>query len=827
MKDGCLKLFNIYPGEQRKVFTMLLLTFLLAVGSTSGYKMGDALFLLHCGSDSLPTAYALTALADIIAALFLLRAYERTSPHRIFSVLLIIGVSGYCAVSALIHSHIAFTSHVWIFAIKVFATGFHVLIMSAFWMFVDQYHHLQHAKRIYALFNSSLFVGTAATGAILGSSLFAFNRLAALVAMMLLSTFIWAQRIHQTVTPVLDEGGGEEARSSSGFFAFLKEIACSRYSVYLILSYLVLELTLFTTEFHYLNVVESCFSDSLVVGKEASANLTRFLGRATFSIAFINLLTGWFIYSRLAKRMGVTRLVFVTPSILLACYLGWPFCDGLMIPMIAMFVVDGTDLSIDDNNFNLLINAVPSKLRGRVRVFLETFCEPLGMLACGLFLAAGGQTMLLLGLTLTLILYAIAFKLRTGYLHSLQSILSSRSVDFSKSSQETLKCLGKENIATLSKQLEGADLFDMASEAVIISQNQELIKKMMNRASPPSAALLERLRESSIATDPIVVEVLQNVVSSDPGAAFYLAEQGLLSAENAERALEHEDPIMQAAGMIHFKHPIPKDAPPKLALRMMGAIDPIQYIGELFSYLSRPESSLFYEGLFVISRSEELSSFLSSPHVFAKVLEAATRCPFSERRKVERLLAQFKDPLRTYIEKASHSLRGRLLAARLLKQSGAHRGLTPLIGREIEDALGTFYQTHTLQQQHPNADLQIVTQSLQANYQRRVDLIFQLLGAAGYIDNADILYQALRSNNGKVQAQAIETIEKVCPRSLSERLAPMISDMPLQEALRELSKAGHTTKPLETLLPSLSGSTAIVHRLTQHFRHPQHSLRQA
>ena len=96
VKKGFLqRIFHIYPGEERNAWLFASLGFLWAFGVTCGLKFADALFILHVGAESLPQAYTLTSCGMLVIACFLLYAFHKFSPYRIYLTTLSLGISFY------------------------------------------------------------------------------------------------------------------------------------------------------------------------------------------------------------------------------------------------------------------------------------------------------------------------------------------------------------------------------------------------------------------------------------------------------------------------------------------------------------------------------------------------------------------------------------------------------------------------------------------------------------------------------------------------------------------------------------------------------------
>jgi len=255
------KLFNLYPGEEKKAFLLATLGFLWALSVTCALKFADALFLLHIGAESLPTAYALAALGNIVIASFLFYGFHSVSPSRLFLIIIGVGITFYAFILFCLYQHIGHDSQYLWFALKIFGFIFFTVVITCFWTFVDQYYHHQDAKRLYSLFSSSVFIGLGSTGFIMRMGVLSVEHLIGVVLLLLGVTFYWIQLITRRLTVVPDESETENvgADSNQTWGAIIKSILTSRFTILLMIGNLLIQVLSVITEYNYLSDFDKYF----------------------------------------------------------------------------------------------------------------------------------------------------------------------------------------------------------------------------------------------------------------------------------------------------------------------------------------------------------------------------------------------------------------------------------------------------------------------------------------------------------------------------------------------------------------------------------------
>src|SRR5262249_31251880 len=134
---------------------------------------------------------------------------------------------------------------------------------------------------------------------------------------------------------------------------------------------------------------------------------------------------------------------------------------------------------------------------------------------------------------------------------------------------------------------------------------------------------------------------------------------------------------------------------------------------------------------------------------------------------------------------------------------------------EIERAYFYFYFGHTIQKQYPLYDLNMLQSALLTGYQSVIDFIIHLLGAAGSIEDPELLVRALHGRNATIHSQAVESLEKTCRPHLFRLVAPLVDDLPLEEKMAACLKwqGDYPKLTLSELLGKLEQSPSLFDKI--------------
>lgn len=567
------RLFNLYPGEEKKAFLFASLGFLWALSVTSALKYADALFLIHIGAASLPTAYMLSALGNIAIASFILYGMHTVSPSRLFLIVIVIGMCFYGFAYINLANQIGPEAQWFWFSLKIFGWLFFTVIVTCFWTFIDQYYHLQDAKRLYSLFSSSVFIGLASTGFIMRLGVLDPKHLMIMIVILLALSLFAIRNITQKLTKVPDDNESENgvAETNQTVRGVIQSILSSPFAIFLMTGNLLIQVISVITEYNYLSAFDLHFDAQhpATVGGEQKAALTLFLGQLVAGVSVGNLIFGLFIYSRLVRRVGVSNLVIYTPAALLFLFSGWLLDSSLLFPIIGFIIVEGLMYVIDDCNFTLLLNAVPSKIKYKIRVTIESFFEPIGMLSSAILISFVQVDSKWLGLLLAILSLTVALALRSYYLKGIYQNLSENAIDFQQTTEKWWQSLPKKarkaaefRMLAIFKQGDETSQL-LACEGLLSSKDPSILDKLLQLADnleiSTKIKFVELIEQSIFCTDSRVLDHLYNWLydfqdqNLRSAIHFYLAKQGLFHPEKAMQDLYSDNLLLQGAAIIALK----------------------------------------------------------------------------------------------------------------------------------------------------------------------------------------------------------------------------------------------------------------------------------
>jgi hypothetical protein len=851
------KAFGIYPGEGAHAVRFGRLAMLWAFGSSCLDTLSDALFLEKVGANALPTVYLSIALGMIGISSLVLYSLRISSPYRILTVAMGLGVV-ICISAALFVNGDPPT--LFFYLLKIASRMFFAVMIAVSWTFTDQYHDLQDAKRVYSIYSAAYFFGTILAG--LSINLFiekiGFSGLLLISSLSIFAGFWEARRIAMKAKAVHDDSTeGIFSGNRDTFSSLIQLILRSRFAIILLLLSLFMQLLLTVTEFNYMESFGRVFNASS--NPLGEGQIAEFLGKCRALISFCNIIIGFFLYGRFVRRTGLSNAILVTPLFFLAVYSGWVFSDGITLAVLGLVAVDGVLFTVEDNCFNLFSNAVPTKLKSKVRIINDSFFEPIGMLISALILFAVQQSSIWVGFSLSLVVLLLAFTIRSIYSKAILINLKDNALHFERKVKDWVTSLtrreqkeAKKDILSALRgsseetQLLAVDALLELGEASILPD----ILQSAKRLNTLSKIQLIRLFDgSSFGNDSRVIEMIDqwSYENESPElskwANFYLAKRGLHHPEKAEEELDNPDLFLRGAAILTLKKSLANQsldyaalnrtiASKKLELMLKSEkIDEMSMALDILAeengseaaeralpFLSH-ESSLvkraaarciarladkklsrhaprFIEeleasrdNLFRLSLLDALGKMADST-TLKEILLASIHFRPNERRKTEEIIIKMGLKIVPLLIVMTKDLalpeRARILAGKILGRLALPQlqaNLIDILDIEIERAYFYFYFGHTIQNQHPLHDLEMLQSALLSGYQSVIDFIIHLLGAAGSLEDPELLVRALHSKNAKIHSHAVESLEKTCDTRIFKLIAPLVDDLPLEEKM--------------------------------------------
>jgi HEAT repeat protein len=886
------RLFHIYPGEEKWAILFASLAFFWSFAISSAARFGDVLFVIQVGATQLPNAYLLTALGLLIAASILLYSLHVFNPNQIFLFVILFCGAFYASISLILFMGLGANSTWFWFLLEVLGNLLFSIVITCFWTFVDQYYHMQDGKRLFTLFSTAIFIGFIGTGSLMRMGLFDLQTLLFFLPCLFLISCGLIFYISRKATSVYDDTFLEDHESRAGMESLkhlVKSILTSRFTLFLLIGDFTMQLLSVVTEYSYMTSFQNYFqakhmdNPSLAIDTE----LPLFLGQNLAFVSTGNMIFGLFIYSRLVRRFGVNNLVFITPILLVFTFTGWLLNDSLLFPILGFIVVEGTMYAIDESNFTLMLNAVPSKLKPKIRVTIESFFEPISLFFSALLLVLAPFNSKFLGLGLLFFAITMMLAVRSEYLNALFRNLVDNSIRFHRTTKDWIVRIKNKDrkaaelhlLAILKLGDEKAQLF--ACEGLIAYEDHNLLEKILHAADEftPNAKIkfIELISHSTFAIDNRVLDHFHAWLRDDYdirlnySLQFYLAKQGLLHPEKAITNLESEDSLAEGAAIIalqkswafqeattaayyrtiaaqHLEKMLnsPNETDVCMGLTVLGIESLSNNVEVLLPFLKHANLKVARTAANSIAQIIDKKCFRHAPLIISQlnaskdnefrlsclkalgkiadsilvkdIISASIHFRSNERRLTESII--FKMGLRTVpvllaiTKDTTMHDRCRMLAGRILGKLAPPQlraNLYDIISEEIERAYFYFYHHHDVQKQYP--ELKILKDALLNGFHSVIDFIIQLLGAAGSIEDSELLSRSLRSHNQKMRAQAVETLEKACHNKIFRLILPLVSEWPVEEKIRAYLKGYRKPLSLTDLLDRMEKSASQADRI--------------
>ncbi len=414
------RLFDLETGDGKKVSLFVAFVFLSAVVAFSGLAIGDGLFLEYVGAEGLPLAFLIISCGLLLFSTLTLKALRYRSVQWVYFATYFLGLLFFATAALTFTLFQDSTSLFPYYFCKVGAMGFMMCTYTSLWSFVDAGFGPQDAKRLYGILNSAYVIGAASGSGLISLLIETFGArgLLLLISATTLIVFVLARQILKRYPPLPEQqltqvNGGEKIQSFPKMF---REIIRSRFILFLLSSNILVLLLEIVTEYNYMASVAEIFSAkaSHHLGEATSNELTQFLGGCRAWVFMGDMLFGILIYGRLVRRIGLKNLILIPSMSFVVLFAAWSFHNVLIMAVLGLIAVEGVCSAIEDSNFNLLMNTVSPRLKARLRVIVEQFFEPMGMLLTSLILASV-QNSKILGLIMAIVALVVVILVRAAY----------------------------------------------------------------------------------------------------------------------------------------------------------------------------------------------------------------------------------------------------------------------------------------------------------------------------------------------------------------------------------------------------------------------------
>jgi CRP-like cAMP-binding protein/HEAT repeat protein len=423
---------GVRPNERSRFLFFLALSGMIQFSQTVGLASAEALFLARVGVGQLPLAFVVAAAVTVTGSLAYAAIVGRRRNDLLYAEILLL--------SAGLLVILAFSAQLGLgWAPLALLCAFYLtysVLLNHFWTFAGDYFDALASKRLFPLFLLGGSVGGLVGGAVTGIGsrllspeilLFVWSGGLGLAAAMIIAT---AGRLRRWFPLDLEE---RDETSVEGIRVAAHYLRRSPLGRSLVLSAVGMVLALFVMQYLYSGIFVRAFPDE--------AELAAFLG---FYLAVTNLFEiaiSGFVTPRLIQRLGLGSANIIHPVLTVVSFVLLLVDQRLHAAVLARMNREMLEQCLALPVRTLVQNALPLRLRGQIRAFLEGMVVYAGMvLAGGLLIAIGPvKDPFWIGVAggLAGVLYLFAnVRVRRAYLQAIvEGVLSGR-VDLREQSDE-------------------------------------------------------------------------------------------------------------------------------------------------------------------------------------------------------------------------------------------------------------------------------------------------------------------------------------------------------------------------------------------------------
>ena len=416
------RLFNIRQEENSRVILLVVIFFVFITGTAWAETTIESSFYYLVGVSHLSQVFTLHALVSLLATGVYTAFVDRTSNQK-----LMVWVCAIAAISIgvglmMIQVNQALAYTILYVLVRAVRTSF----VIHWWNYASDFYDSRASKRIVPVINaaSRLAVITAGLTIPLLNIFLTPTGIVLLwvMSMLIIAMLSWitnrvlgqnAQPVQQFAqnshNPLINMREGFQYVSSS---SYLRWLALSTFLMVIIFALLNYQGGLI-------------FSNSL----KSRSEIANFIGTLNGLTNLILLPVQLFLYSRVVSKIGVgnTNVIFPLGTFLISCGVIL-FPTSLSSGAFAHFDRNTFRYSIQETSYNLLYNAVPIRVKGRARSFIDGLVLPFGLLASSALLELGKLlpaylfTPLLLGVP-ALAYLGCSLLIRRQYSHAMLTLL--------------------------------------------------------------------------------------------------------------------------------------------------------------------------------------------------------------------------------------------------------------------------------------------------------------------------------------------------------------------------------------------------------------------
>jgi AAA family ATP:ADP antiporter len=405
---------GVYTSERSRFLFFAGLTALVNMAMTVGLVGSEALFLARFGAARLPVAFIAASIVTVMAGFAYGATVGRARNDRLF-----VHMTAGAAILLIAAALGLGRGEVWIVpTLFCFWYAAQVVFLNHFFTFAGDHFDTLAAKRLFPLFAIGSSLGSGGGGllaALLAGTLgppalvLTWGGLLAAAALLLRL----ARRALRRWGPLEIEESDET--SVEGILAAVRYMRGTAFGRTLVLSAVGMVTAFFVVQYLYSDIFARRYPDK--------AELAAFLGVYLAVTNLIEIAIALWVTPRLIRRFGVASANLIHPVSTLLSLGGLGLQYSVPTAVAARMNRELFENAMGFPIRALVLNAMPQRLRGRVRAFLEGVVVNAGMAGAGLLLLALDRpepiTLCVLGGVAALVFLGSNLRVRREYLRSL------------------------------------------------------------------------------------------------------------------------------------------------------------------------------------------------------------------------------------------------------------------------------------------------------------------------------------------------------------------------------------------------------------------------
>jgi len=832
-----MKLVGIRPGEKKLAFLLFAYFFLITTPHTIIKALRTTDLLVRLGVGALPLAYLSAAVVTGLVVLFHSKIQFRASLLRLINASLVFFAASGLVLQLAIQTESGRRSPILPYIYWVWASVLIVVLMTHFWMTVNEIFNPREARRLIAFISSGGILGGILGGLIAGFLTRAnlAGWLLPLACVLLLACVFVVRAVFRdrqrhpsaAAKPVLS-GESQAEVPKVGFKDSYNSVRKNPYLV-LIAAAVALGIIVSTLiEFQFFSATDEHFRNP----KDMQAFFGFFFAGLTVFALFMNtFLTGNFI-----KKLGVSLTVLLTPLFLLLCSAVVLISPFSLLPAI---LIKGSDeslaFSLNQTIREILYIPVASDLKFKAKPFIDMFISRAAKVGAALILLVFAvllnkqvkyltpvfDTGLAKQLSWIVIIFLIPWgiiglKIGREYVRTInrsiklkwervdQSVLDELDVDSAKEIFDAMESRQRSSV------LYAMHVFDLLQRDKLSPEIRNMISEKAGEVRVSSLSDLfnaegvagfpetdEEIRQEDLITD------IRETMSLDAYQELMERHAGNVLAESQKSEVEKME-LAKAIGLMSPEAPLTdrlvaliEDFSPDVscyALKSAARLKKPSYIPAIIRKLGSPST-----------REDAINALHRYDRAAMPALEqslADVRLDLGVRRAVVETLA------RLGTEEAALTLAGELdqgggdLDTELvdaLDRIRAQKDDVQLPARVARRKLFSLVHRYCrafldLQEVGPGTDSEAVLRRMERDLETLFSDIFKLLGLYYPREEIRKAYQNIKTGTPNSIAYAIELLDNTLKRDIRDVIIPLVEDSSPAERQRALQKILKSTQ---------------------------------